>query len=95
MNRYADIVEMAESGDREARIEGRNGVWRRQWTDPKPDALSDWEQRWFAEHGGYPKPVEVLVPPNGGMCYAVSDLLHDDKMREAVKRTAEWERSRA
>jgi hypothetical protein len=92
MNRYPDIVAMAESGDAEAYVGPKptRQVWRREWTAAEmPTNLSNWEQRYWAQHGGWPESVEVLVPPSGGRCYEVTDLMTDEDVREAVKRTAE------
>lgn len=89
MNRYDNIVDMAESGDTEAYVgpKGR-GVWRRTMTGP-PDP-ADWVGQ--EDVMATLQPCEVLVPPQGGECYVVHDLLTDERLREAVKRTAEMRR---
>jgi hypothetical protein len=79
MKTFADLVDLADSGETEGRLANRGGIWRQVEVAVNPDLPQE----------GVNQPGTVVFSSRSTTwCYPVEDLRHDERLRTAIKRTA-------
>ena len=79
METFADLVDLADSGDVEGRIANRGGIWKQVEVEVNPD---------LPQEGVNVPGTMVFCSKSSAWTYEVERLRSDLRLREAVKRTA-------
>ena len=79
MKTFADLVDLADSGETEGRLANRGGIWRQIEVKVNPD---------LPQEGVNQPGTMVFCSKSTSWTYEVERLRTDPRMREAIKRTA-------
>lgn len=79
MKTFADLVDLADSGETEGRIANRGGIWRQMPVEVNPD---------LPQEGVNQPGTIVFTSRSTSWCYPVEELRTSPRLREAIKRTA-------